>query len=84
MTEPELVVKSEENELERNKWRGRRRMSWICLVSMIAMTFLLVFGKLPDARITVLAEPLMWFYIAMTSVIGTYMGVTTYASIKSK
>jgi len=48
------------------------------------VTFILVLGMVPDERIKVLAEPLMWFYLAMTSVIGTYMGVTTYASLKAK
>ena len=80
----DLDIKTQENDIERNKWRGRRKMGWMSLISMIVMTFALVFGMVPDERIKVLAEPLMWFYLAMTSVIGTYMGVTTYASLKGK
>jgi len=80
----DLDTKTQTNEIERNKWRGRRKMGWLSLISMIVMTFLLVLGMVPDERIKVLAEPLMWFYLAMTSVIGTYMGVTTYASLKAK
>jgi len=84
MTGQELASKSQENEIERAKWKGRRKMGWASLISMIAMTFMLVLGPFDVARIEALADPLMWFYLAMTSVIGAYMGVTTWASIKSK
>ncbi len=79
-----LVLKKEKQEMERNKWRGRRKMAWIALISMNIVTFVLLFGPIPDARLTILAEPITWFYFAMTSVIGAYMGVTTWAHIKGK
>lgn len=77
----QLEIIKQKNELERKKWRGRRTMSWIALYSMIALTVILLFAKnIPDSRIQILAEPLTWFYLCMTSIIGAYMGVTTWAS----
>jgi len=64
------------------RWRNRRRMAWISLISMIALMFILLFGPIPDERIKILAEPLTWFFFAMASVIGAYMGFTTWASKK--
>ncbi len=77
-----LEVKKQEAEMERNKWRGRRLMGKISLYSMIVVTFLLLFGPIPDSRLTILAEPITWFYFSMTSIIGAYMGFTTWASKK--
>lgn len=75
-----LALKKQEHELERNKWRGRRMMARISLYSMIVLTFLILFGPIPDERLKILTEPITWFYFAMTSVIGAYMGFTTWAS----
>lgn len=77
-----LELKRQEHEMERNKWRGRRLMGKISLYSMIVLMFALLFGPIPDARLTILAEPIIWFFFSMTSVIGAYMGFTTWASRK--
>jgi len=81
--EQELSKENEIMEIERKKWRGRRRMAWIALLSMIILTFFLFSPKIPDTRITILVEAITWFYFSMASIIGAYMGFTTWAS-KSK
>ena len=79
---PELDLKKEEHEMERNKWRGRRTMARVSLWSMIIMAFVLLFAPIPDERLKILADPITWFFFSMTSVIGAYMGFTTWASKK--
>jgi len=76
--------KIEDIELERRKWRNRRKMAWFALISMIVLMFVLLYGNISESRINTLKEPITWFYFSMASVIGAYMGFTTYASIKGK
>jgi len=64
------------------RWKNRRRMAWTSLIAMIAVTFLLLFGPIPDSRLKILADPLTWFFFSMASIIGAYMGFTTWASRK--
>jgi hypothetical protein len=73
-----------EAEIERNKWRGRRRMAAISLASMIILMTLLLFAPIAESRIKLLEEPVTWFFFSMASVIGAYMGFTTWASKKGK
>jgi len=77
-----LALKKQEQEMERNKWRGRRKMGWVSLISILVVTLLLLFAPISEERLKILSEPLTWFYFAMASVIGAYMGFTTWASRK--
>lgn len=71
-------------EAERARWKNRRRMAWFSLISMIGITILILFTDLvPVARLSILSEVITWFYFCCASVIGAYMGFTTWAS-KSK
>jgi hypothetical protein len=79
MTE-EHRVKEEEMELERRKWRGRRRMAGIALAAIITVMFILLFAPIPETRLKLLSDPITWFFFSMASVIGAYMGFTTWAS----
>ncbi len=74
--ENELDLKKQDAEIERNKWRGRRLMGKVSLYSMIILMFALLFGPIPDSRLTILSEPITWFFFSMTSIIGAYMGFT--------
>lgn len=68
-------------------WKNRRRMAWISLASVILLTGILLFAPeeiLRDKRIEILSDVLSWVYLGLVSVIGAYMGFTTYASVKGK
>ena len=71
-------------EIERSKWRGRRTMAWVALFSIIITLLLLLFAPIRDERITILQEPIVWFFMCMTSVIGAYMGCTVWATLQRK
>jgi len=75
-----LEIKKQEHEMERNKWRGRRKMGWVSLWSIIGVTAIVLFAPIPESRLVILSDPITWFYFSMTSVIGAYMGVTAWAS----
>lgn len=69
-------------DLEKRKWSNRRRMAWLAFISMVLVTVALLFAPIETSRIKILTEPISWFYFAMASVIGAYMGFTTWASKK--
>lgn len=76
---------SEKDEVVDNKerWKNRRRMAWSSLVSMLGVTFLLLFTDLcPESKLKIIGEVVTWYYFASASVIGAYMGFTTWASRK--
>ena len=79
------VSKSKEEQvtdidLEKRKWSNRRRMAWLAFISMMLVTAALLFAPISEVRIKTLSEPITWFYFAMASIIGAYMGFTTWAS----
>lgn len=80
MTETEEVTEINNDKL---RWKNRRRMAWTSLVAMIFFTFLILFTSIvPESRLTILSEVVTWFYFSMASIIGMYMGATTWASVK--
>jgi hypothetical protein len=85
--EIEALTKTDAAEQDVNlmarRWKNRRRMAWLSLIVMFTMTGLVFFTDLvPNERMQVLKEPLTWFYFACISVVGAYMGFTTWASRK--
>jgi polyferredoxin len=65
------------------RWKNRRRMAWLSLTSMIILTYLIIFTDLaPESKLHVLGDVITWFYFSMASVVGCYMGFTTYARVK--
>jgi hypothetical protein len=72
---------NEDIALNKKRWQNRRRMAWLSLFSMIISTYLMLFTNIvPDDRLKVLSDVITWFYFACASVIGSYMGFTTWAS----
>ena len=69
-------------ELEQKKWKNRRQMAWTSLWSMNIFTILILFF-VSESRLIILVDVITWFYFAMTSVIGAYMGFTTLSAIKN-
>jgi len=71
--------------LMKKRWKNRRRMSWVSLISMTLVTYLILFTNLVSVeRLGVLGEVITWYYFCSASIIGMYMGATTWASIKGK
>jgi hypothetical protein len=65
------------------RWKNRRRMAWVSLISMIVLTYTIIFtDTVPDSKLTILSDVITWFYFSMATVVGCYMGMTTWAHIK--
>lgn len=62
------------------QWRHRRRMAWTAFISILIVTFLCMF-IVDIERLGKLETVVTWFYMAMASIVGAYMGFATYASI---
>lgn len=65
------------------QWVNRRRMAWLALISIIVITLLALFW-ISETRLTNASDVLTWFFITMSSIVGAYMGLSTWASIYKK
>lgn len=59
-----------------NRWKHRRRMAYIALVSCLVVTYFCLF-KISESRLQAATEVITWFYITMGSIIGAYVGFAT-------
>lgn len=72
----EKQTKDEELQLDIRRWKNRRRMAYISLVSILVVTYLALF-IIPIDRLAALDEVITWFYLVMGSVVGAYVGFAT-------
>ena len=83
MSEEVQETNGNDKALMLRRWKNRRRMAWVSLLSMTLITFLILFTNLvPEKRLEVLSEVITWYYFCSASIIGAYMGFTTWASKK--
>ena len=81
--EKEINGNGNDANLMQKRWRNRRRMAWISLLSMLVVTAAILFTDLVEIeRLKILTEVITWFYFSCASIIGAYMGFTTWASRK--
>ena len=64
------------------RFKNRRRMGWLAIGSMVDFTGILLTPIVDVERIQALDEVFSVFYLAMASIVGAYMGFTTWASKK--
>lgn len=62
--------------LTANRWKHRRRMAYIALISMLVVTYLCMF-KVPTDKLSTLSDVVNWFYVTMGTIVGAYMGFST-------
>jgi len=79
----EKEINGNGKEMQKTRWKNRRRMAWMSLISMLIVTATILFTELVEIeRLKVLTEVITWFYFSCASIIGAYMGFTTWASKK--
>ena len=61
----------------KSRWKNRRRMAYISLVSILIVVGLSLF-VVPIERLQVLEEVITWFFFIMGSIIGAYVGFSTF------
>jgi hypothetical protein len=85
---PRKEVKVETKETERpiddrsKQWTNRRRMAWLSLLAMLVITGFLVF-YVDVTRIEALSGIIDMFYIAMTSIVGAFIGFQTWWNVRN-
>lgn len=62
--------------LAANRWKHRRRMAYISLFSILAVTYWCLF-KVDVERLKALDSIITWFYLTLGSIIGAYVGFAT-------
>jgi uncharacterized membrane protein len=75
------IVDTVEQQLYERKAVNRRRMAWVALIAMIVTALLLMF-VVPSDRITLLEEILAMYFIALGSIVGAYVGISTWMTKK--
>jgi cation transport ATPase len=74
-----LTMKAEV-QIEQERWKTKRRMSWVALAAMILATAAMFFF-VPQQRMAALDSVISWFYMATTTIIGAYIGTSTWEHI---
>ena len=69
-----------ETKIATERFKNRRRMAWLAMLSMVGFTAVLMSPIISIEKIKALESVFSAFYFAMASVIGAYMGFTTWAS----
>lgn len=64
-------------------WKTRGYMAWLSLLSIIIFTGLLFVVDDPQ-KLELLTSVMTWFYGAMATVVGVYMGLRTWAMFRGK
>lgn len=60
---------------------NRRRMAWVSLIAIILTAFSLLF-LVSDSRIERIKDLLDFYWIALGSIVGAYVGISTWMSKK--
>jgi hypothetical protein len=63
-----------------SQWKHRRRMAYASLVSIIAVTLILLGPWVPVERVEKLSDLISWFYFSLASIVGAYMGFATWSA----
>ena len=73
-------ISKTESIIATDRFKNRRRMAWLSMVSMVAFTAILISPFVGVEKIKALEGVFGAFYFAMASVVGAYMGFTTWAN----
>lgn len=68
----ELTIKT----IIKDRWKHRRRMSYIALVAILLVTYACLF-EIDANKLDALEVIVTWFYVTMGSIIGAYVGFAT-------
>lgn len=74
------VTEQEETRYEQ-KAVNRRRMAWVALIALVASGFSMMF-LIPETRLKMLDGLLEIYWIALGSIVGAYVGISTWMTKK--
>jgi len=84
ITADEITLKEriEQLEQQQEKADSQRKMAWVAIMSMIAFTAFMFSPVVPQDKATTLANVSDVFFVAMASIVGAYMGFTSWVARK--
>lgn len=71
-----------EKDVDMTKIANQTKLAWFAAYSIVLVTVVLLSPFVSESRITALSDLLEIYYIAQASVIGMFMGASTYLSVK--
>lgn len=74
-------VSETEAEAYERKAVNRRRMAWVSLIAMVATAAAILF-VVPEAKLERIKDMLDLYWIALGSIVGAYVGISTWMSKK--
>ena len=63
-----------------SRWKHRRRMAYMAMCSMLILTAYAISPWIDIQRLEHLRDIIEWFYFAMASIVGAYMGFATWSA----
>lgn len=84
ITADEISLKERIEQLEQQaeKADSQRRMAWVAIISMIGFTVFMFSPFVPEGKATTLANISDVFFVAMASIVGAFMGFTSWVARK--
>lgn len=67
-------------QLDSERWKNRRRLAWLAMWMMILATGMMM-TVVPESKLDKLDTVVTWFMMAMTTIIGAYIGTATWAQV---
>lgn len=74
-------VSETEAEAYERKAVNRRRMAWVSLIAMVATAAAILF-VVPETKLERIKDMLDLYWIALGSIVGAYVGISTWMSKK--
>lgn len=68
--------------IQKLRWKNRRLMAWLSVISLIAIIILFFFAPIDNERLKIIATPICTMSFVFGGVIASYMGFSTYESGK--
>ena len=63
-----------------NQFKNKKWLAWVALISTIMVMFSVLFC-LDDGKIKVVSGIIQWFFTLMASIIGAYVGFSTWQDV---
>jgi len=77
---PVVVPNLPEDPNHPSRWKHRRRLAYIAMISILLVTVYVLGPWMPLERVEKVSDIVEWFYFSMASVVGAYMGFATWAA----
>jgi len=74
-------ISRQEEDVYEQKAVNRRRMAWVALLALVASGFSMMF-LIPETRLKTLDGLLEIYWIGLSSIVGAYVGISTWMSKK--